>query len=107
VQEPTRLTLAKGACAAVIDNGALSSLLLLPTTADSSNTAIKPAAERAIVKTCREALRVLKTGGVLLISSSAGVADSTHVCTHLARVFGVRGSDVQYKQSADNTQTGE
>jgi hypothetical protein len=109
MQEPTRLTLAKGACAAVIDNGALSSLLLLPVTAATGVSASKPVAERALLKTCSEALRVLKVGGVLLISSSNSTAsgDSTHVCTQLARVFGVSSSAVHYKQSAANGHTGK
>jgi hypothetical protein len=109
-QEPTRLTLAKGACAAVIDNGALSSLLLLPAAAATGITAAKPDAERALLKTCSEALRVLKVGGVLLISSSSSSTasgDSTHVCTQLARVFGVPSSAAHYKQSAANGHTGK
>jgi hypothetical protein len=107
MQEPTRLTLAKGACAAVIDNGALSSLLLLPTTAATDVSASKPIVERAILKTCSETLRVLKAGGVLLISSSNITTPSTHVCTQLARVFGVPSSAVHYKQSAANAHAGK
>jgi hypothetical protein len=91
LQEPTRLQLNKGAYAAVIDNGLLARMVLL--TADSS--AASPT-DKTVMKACSEALRVLKVGGVLLISSSS--ADSGAAHSKVATAFGLDNSAVQYEQ---------